>query len=168
MGALVCCNSNDDKIKTLHATIKDQENEILMSKQKISQLEENSAMLIRNLEKEMMHNAGGGGVLPLSAAASSSSSSGGGAGSQQELRAAGPAGLGGAPNGNGNGASRPALAGTGGNGSFNDKKSSDLTERMKKLAATMTDFRQRNSKTSLETVESTPITQETKNMREFM
>jgi len=164
MGALVCCNSNDDKIKTLHNTIKDQENEILMSKQKISQLEENSAMLIRNLEKEMMHNAGGGGVLPLSAAAASSSSSGGGAGSQQELRAAGPAGLGGAPNGNG--ASRPVLAGTG--GSFNDKKSSDLTERMKKLAATMTDFRQRNSKTSLETVESTPITQETKNMREFM
>ena len=162
MGALVCCNSNDDKIKTLHATIKDQENEILFSKQKISQLEENSAMLIRNLEKEMMSNTGG---MPP-AASSSSSAAAVASGNQQELRAVDLAGLGGAAIGNG--ASRPGIAGGAAKGSFNDKKSSDLTERMKKLAATMTDFRQRNSKTSLENVESTPITQETKNMREFM
>ena len=151
-----CC-SNEDKIKTLYSTIKDQEDEIRLSRVKIIQLEENSAMLIRNLEKELMNNGAN------AVAASSSSGS-------QDLRS------------NGLTTSIPVERGLNGksisessitlndkkNGSFNDKKSSDLTERMKKLAATMTDFRQRNSKAAFVDTENTPVSGETKNMRDFM
>ena len=151
-----CC-SNEDKIKTLYSTIKDQEDEIRLSRVKITQLEENSAMLIRNLEKELMNN-GANGVVP-------SSSDG------QDLRSNGPMtsippverGLNGKSISEGNITLNDKK-----NGSFNDKKSSDLTERMKKLAATMTDFRQRNSKAAFVDTENTPVSGETKNMRDFM
>ena len=162
-----CC-SNEDKIKSLYSTIKDQEDEIRLSRVKISQLEENSAMLIRNLEKELMNNGGAGagaGAGAKDVVVPSSSSD------NQDVRIHGlttsipPAdrGL------NGKSISESSITlNDKKNGSFNDKKSSDLTERMKKLAATMTDFRQRNSKAAFVDTENTPVSGETKNMRDFM
>lgn len=159
-----CC-SNEDKIKTLYSTIKDQEDEIRLSRVKITQLEENSAMLIRNLEKELMNNGGAGTGAGAGANFAPSSSD------SQDVRTHGLStsippvdrGLNGKSISEGNITLNDKK-----NGSFNDKKSSDLTERMKKLAATMTDFRQRNSKASFVDTENTPVSGETKNMRDFM
>ena len=152
MGAIFCC-TDEDKIKTLYSTIKEHEDEIIESRLKITLLEENSAMLIRNLEKEMINNGG----MPVTDHHVSS-----------DLR----------------GTTDTAVVNRDLQSSVSDKSSSEssihfpresskvdkksLTERMKKFAATMTDFRQRNSKTAFAEANNTPISAQTKNMRDFM
>ena len=141
---------------TLYSTIKEQEDEIKESRLKITQY----AMLIRNLEEEMMNNGGlavDQNDFHLRDVTSNA------AVESREIRFA------------------PEDSKYSSEHSITfppqalkvDKKHNGLTERMKKLAASMTDFRQRSSKTSQTSKTTctevyTPVSAHTKNMRDFM
>lgn len=152
MGAIFCC-TDEDKIKTLYSTIKEHEDEIMESRLKINLLEENSAMLIRNLEKELMNNGG----MPVvdHHVSSDFRVTTDTIVDSRDLRSSVT-----------DKSSSQSTIPFPREASKVDKKS--LTERMKNFAATMTDFRQRNSKTAFAEANNTPVSAQTKNMRDFM